>query len=286
MTYNLSWRLHQGGRIGPQVFDCKHISEVLATSFFETLGPTRCVICDEPGSVLCVNCAAQLPEIDLALACPRCGAPFGKRLCTECPMPGSEEALRNPEGSLPFAGMRAALSYESGAKDLIRTYKDGDELRLDMVIASLICRAIRGRSSCGRIREGDPFHSADEQRADWSRLADIIVTVPATREALRKRGFDHMNRVGRLCSAWTGLPLVDALTCTRRTADQRELNREMRIQNRSGSFSVADEHVHLPPRIILIDDVFTTGATCIAAAKALQAAGVREVYVAVCARVW
>lgn len=130
----------------PQLHDFNHIYKVLATSILETISPTRCVVCDMPGSVLCEGCASSLPFIDLALACPRCGAPFGRTLCTECPMPGSESALLHPEEAFPFTQARAALSFEDGARRIISTYKDGDELRLDAVIASLLCAAIRGRT--------------------------------------------------------------------------------------------------------------------------------------------
>ena len=129
----------------PQLLDFNHIYKVLATSILETISLTRCVVCDAPGSVLCESCASFLPFIDLVLACPRCGAPYGRMLCTECPMPGSEAALRHPEEAFPFSRARSALSFEGGARKIIRTYKDGDELRLDGVIASLLCAAIRGR---------------------------------------------------------------------------------------------------------------------------------------------
>ncbi len=270
------------------MFDCNHILDVLATSFFETLGPTRCVVCDTPGAVLCNNCAAQLPYIDLPQACPRCAAPFGAHLCTECPLPGSEEAVQHPEHLFPFSGTRAALSYERGAKRIIKTYKDGDELRLDMVIASLICRTMRGyaRGGCiGAAMEKPASLQGISQLDDWTCYADAIVPIPASDEAVRRRGFDHMERIGCLCSAWTGLPLERTLVCNKKTLDQRELGRDMRFQNRGGSFTVREGET-ARGHIILIDDVFTTGATSTAAASALLDAGAQDVHVAVCARVW
>lgn len=128
------------------------------------------------------------------------------------------------------------------------------------------------------------FHAAT-MLEDWTRSADAIVTVPASDEAVRRRGFDHMKRVGKLCSAWTGLPLEDILVCSKRTLDQRELGRDMRFENRGGSFAIR-KMVAPPARVILIDDVFTTGATTSAAANALLTAGVQCVNIAVCARVW
>ena len=121
---------------------------------------------------------------------------------------------------------------------------------------------------------------------DWTSCADALVSIPASQEAIRRRGFDHMERVGSLCSAWTGIPLVEALVHVKRAADQRALGRDLRLQNRSGSFSVKQSARPLPRRVVLIDDVFTTGATMTAASNALRAADVEKVHVAVCARVW
>lgn len=251
-----------------------------------------------PGSVLCNECARELPYIDLSLACPRCGAPYGRALCTECPMPGSEEALAHPEEAFPFAAARCALSFEGGARKIIRTYKDGDELRLDAVIASLLCAAIRGRvghfglsilSHFPSVPANDgtvwsdrsvPFHD------DWSQWADGLTYVPASPEALLRRDFDHMGRVATLVARRTGLPLVHALASERGARDQRDLDRDERLTNRSGSFSLAADAPSVPPRVILIDDVFTTGATLSAASRVLLDGGAQEVRAVTCARVW
>ena len=271
------------------MFDCNHILDVLATTFFETLSPTRCVVCDKPGSVLCCSCASQLPYIDLVNACPRCGAPFGAHLCTECPIPNSEEALRHPELAFPFLSARAALSYEAGAKQIIRTYKDGDELRLDMIIASFICQAIRGRSGGSGLNllKTKPQNILIKTHLDdWTTRTDAIISVPASDEAIKRRGFDHMERIGMLCAVWTGIPYKNILTCAKSTLDQRTLGRDMRFENRGGAFAVKKDVEAIPRRAILIDDVLTTGATASAATNVLLDAGSQEVLVAVCARVW
>lgn len=324
----------------PQLLDFNHIYKVLATSILETISPTRCVVCDAPGSVLYESCASSLPFIDLMLACPRCGAPYGRMLCTECPMPGSEAALRHPEGAFPFSHARSALSFEGGARKIIRTYKDGDELRLDAVIASLLCAAIRGRNethwtgtsvSCGRKMGADiprplaviwgktgpsAVTSSEAERGreisppsprDWSQWADALTYVPASPEALRRRGFDHMERVAQIVAQRTGLPLMHALASRKGAHDQRKLGRGERLANRSGSFSLAtdertkyegdlgatgeDDSVTLrasrmPQRVILVDDVFTTGATLSAATQVLLDGGVREIRAVTCCRVW
>ena len=171
--------------------DFNHILEVLATSFFETVAPSRCVVCDMPGPPLCPECAADLPIISTQLACPRCGAPFGRMLCTECLMPQSEAARKHPEQLFPFIAGRAALSYESGAQKILRAYKDSDELRLDATIASFICAAIRGRVHSGRVLPAQapiPLLHESPLPGDWALSGDAIVCVPASPEALKRRG--------------------------------------------------------------------------------------------------
>ncbi len=249
-------------------------------------------------------------------------------------MPGSESALLHPEEAFPFTQARAALSFEDGARKIISTYKDDDELRLDAVIASLLCAAIRGRTlgqmdrsfvPCGRTMGADipgrpaviwgkagpsavtsseaerpAVISSEAERSreispslplqDWTQWADALVYVPASPEALLRRGFDHMERVAEIITQRTGMALVHALASCKGARDQRELGRRDRLANRSGSFSLAADAVPeadaLPRRIVLIDDVFTTGATLSAAAHVLLDGGAHEIRTVTCCRVW
>lgn len=225
-------------------------------------------------------------------------------------MPGSESALLHPEEAFPFTQARAALSFENGARRIISTYKDDDELRLDAVIASLLCAAIRGRTMGADIprppaviwgKAGpSAVTSSEAERSreispslplqDWTQWADALVYVPASPEALLRRGFDHMERVAEIVSRRTGMALVHALASCKGARDQRELGRGERLANRSGSFSLAADAVPeadaLPRRIILIDDVFTTGATLSAAAHVLLDGSAHEVRAVTCCRVW
>lgn len=125
---------------------------------------------------------------------------------------------------------------------------------------------------------------------DWSQWADALVYVPASPEALLRRGFDHMERVAEIVARRTGMALVHALASCKGARDQRELGRGERLANRSGSFSLAAGAISdagAPPRrIVLIDDVFTTGATLSAAAHVLLDGGAHEIRTVTCCRVW
>ena len=203
-------------------------------------------------------------------------------------MPFSEPDLKHPENRFPFIAARAALSYEGCAKRIVRGFKDENELRLDTTMASLICRAMRGRlpPNVARRRFDEPPLQTNTLPKDWTLWADAIVPIPATSAAVRRRGFDHMERIGNICSSWTGLPLVKALIPRAGVTDQRNLGREQRRENLAGSFTADFAFSDIPRRIIVIDDVITTGATSAAAAKALLDAGAEQVAVVALARVW
>lgn len=250
------------------------VARRLADGAAEALWPTRCLGCDRPGTLLCPDCAAALPAIDQACACPCCGAPFGSLVCTEC-----TDCLEHDDegdcdgGSRPLELLDGACCYGVHAWPLdriVRGYKDAGERRAAALLAQMIVTALRARG-WGDGRDGL-----------WSDF-DAVSFVPCTPQAFARRGFDHMEQVARISARELGLPLKDALA---RYAlhDQRGLGRRGRAGNARASLVPV-----LPvegARILLLDDVLTTGATLAAAAGALKAAGATSVVAATAARAW
>ena len=191
-----------------------------------------------------------------------CGAPFGWLTCTEC---ARDWELAGTVCCLPFAGLAARM---------ITCYKDEGEKRLAPVIAAAMLTSLDEASSWPGADGGPRFDAC---------AYDGVCFVPATAEAYARRGFDHMERVAALLARGAGLPLADVLV--RRSArDQRELGRDERAANLAGTVGVVEDVRGL--RLLLVDDVITTGATVREAARALLARGALAVSACSLARVW
>ncbi|MRS12228.1 MAG: ComF family protein [Actinobacteria bacterium] len=213
--------------------------------------PPRCAGCDRPGTLLCGRCRDELRLIDPTCACPRCGAPLPRvgGPCAECH--GRE---------FSFSAARAASRLEPPISRAVVVLKDGGERRYAQVLAELLARAAEG----------------------WLAPDDVLVPVSASPAAVRRRGFDHSADIARALGRIAGVPVTRALI-SRPAADQRALTRDERFANRAGAFRVRAGET-MPGRALLIDDVFTTGATLDAAARVLREAGASDVRALVVAR--
>lgn len=110
---------------------------------------------------------------------------------------------------------------------------------------------------------------------------DLITWVPAAPERLREVGLDHGRTLAELVAERLGLPVAPTLVRVRRTEPQMRLPQGARRKNLRGAF-LAPEAV--PPEVMLIDDVYTTGATAGEAGRALKAGGAVKVTVLCAAR--
>lgn len=221
------------------------------SSLLELLLPTRCAGCDLPGELLCEECRSALPLIESRWACPRCGAPYGYLVCTEC-----WRAEPVFEAGVCVGSLAPPLSR------CISMYKDAGERRLGALMGDMLGAAVGG----------------------WQEWPQAVVPVPASEAALRTRGFDHTSAIAARVAEALDVPVLHALASAG-AKDQRALGRTERRVNVEGAF-VATHAERLPPRVLLVDDVMTTGATLDSAAAVLLAAGAEVVRVGAVARAW
>jgi predicted amidophosphoribosyltransferase len=117
-------------------------------------------------------------------------------------------------------------------------------------------------------------------RAVLDVAADVVTFVPATRRSVSARGFNPAEELARSLARALRIPWAPLLTKVRETTDQAELGRIERRRNVEGAFRARP----MKARVLLVDDVMTTGATADACARALRAAGARDVVVVTFAR--
>lgn len=226
---------------------------VLRETLEEVVWPTRCVLCDTPGVLVCPSCALRLPYLDQLQACGICGAAFGELECCEC---NTFTLEHKGLTRFPLDGCASACMFSDATRRIVTVFKDRGELRLAHFIAYLMAACIPPAWF-----EGMP--------------TPALVPIPARKTALRQRGYDHIELITKELQGQLRLPVREILRAEKRR-DQRALNAQERLENMRGSFSLRTDAV--PKKVILIDDVFTTGATLFAAADTLRDAGCETVY--------
>ena len=222
----------------------------LAETLVQALLPARCLLCREslplssPGGV-CKRCWA-LPSFSGPL-CPRCGEPADLAPCLEC--------TRTPP---PWERLVAALPYQDTTRELILAFKHGQD-----TLAAPLARTL---------------HAALQAAAPVDGFC--ITYVPITPFRLLARGYNQAALLAHQLARVVGWPCRSLLVRTG-GGSQRGLGRASRKTQVSGAFRAKGT---APPRVLLVDDVVTTGATAVACTRALRRAGAREVWVACVAR--
>ena len=222
--------------------------------------PPLCPACREPvgeQAALCASCWAKLSFISPPY-CDRLGTPFAYD-----PGPGvlSMEAIADPPA---YRRARAAVRYDDISRALVHGLKYSDRLDLAPMLGRWMARAGR--------------EILDE--------ADALVPVPLHWRRLWARRFNQSAELAKVISELSGVPVdSDALARTKPTLQQVGLTASERALNVQGAFVVRDRSRVTGRRLLLIDDVLTSGATIDACARALNRAGAEAVDVLVFARV-
>jgi ComF family protein len=208
--------------------------------------------------LVCAPCRQQVRFIRSPL-CQRCGLPFDGALTTEF------QCANCREMDLRFSSARAAVVARSVVLEVIHRFKYSRALWFEPFLADLLLGA-----AVPALRPGG-----------W----DFIVPVPLHPLKRREREFNQAELLGRHLGRALNLPVKSRiLRRIQPTATQTLLTREQRAANMQGAFAVRPGVSLAGQKIVLVDDVFTTGATANACARALRTAGAVDVCVWTVAR--
>lgn len=229
----------------------------LASLFY----PSLCSICStavDPTEYVCEPCSRKAPRIQSPF-CAKCSEPFYGAItdsfsCANC----SHRVLH-------FDSAVASYRSRGIVRKLVHEFKYGKQLHLRHPVADWLVETL------------------DDPRLQGRRF-DIVVPVPLHPARKRERGFNQAELLAELLSARTGLPMLDALERIRYTTTQTAFDRTERIENLRDAFRLRKNVDVRGLRVLLIDDVLTTGSTLSECARVLKAEGALSVHAATAAR--
>ncbi len=223
--------------------------------------PENCELCGEAiarDEYLCANCAGKAPRI-VPPFCAVCSEPFSGAIdqeftCANC-----------AHRALDFDAAVSAYRSRGIVRVVILRFKYGRDLHLRHPISRWLVEAM------------------DDSRLR-NRGFDDIVPVPLHPARMRERGFNQAELLARILSAAINVPLRDALQRIRYTTTQTAFDRQERMENLRGAFRLRRNFTVRDSRVLLVDDVLTTGSTLSECARVLRHAGAQSIHAITAAR--
>jgi ComF family protein len=205
---------------------------------------------------LCTNCEQELPALP-ERRCHGCGGGNDSYLdlCRDCLLCGGR----------PWTAAVSAFPFAGQLREAVHAFKYQRQTSLAPFFAAAMADAWRRYAPAGA-------------------APDLIVPVPLHWLREISRGYNQAALLASFLGRELQCPADSVLRRRRRTSQQARLRVEQRLRNTRGAFMVRRSNIIVGKTLLLVDDVFTTGATLSAATTALLAAGAAAVYVASAAR--
>jgi len=203
-------------------------------------------------SHICKSCSADLERLK-GLLCSKCSKPLDHDACI------CDECLSRVKS---FERAIAPLEYKGLSKKLVRDYKYGGKSYLYKLFGHMIVERL------------------EEEKIEGF---DAIVPVPLHKSKLRTRGYNQSELIAKYISLKIGSPVLKLIIRTKKTVPQSSLTGEKRWINVKDAFEYS-EKPERSSRILLVDDIYTTGATLNACASILRENGIGQIWCVTIAR--
>jgi competence protein ComFC len=237
-----------------------HKSELFQAAV-SLLYPATCSICGKQvraGEYLCEACEAKIVRI-VPPFCETCSEPF------EGSMNSAFTCANCAHRRIHFETAVAAYRGRGVVRDVIHQFKYNRQIHLRYLVARWLCAAL------------------DDERLRGYQF-DVIVPVPLHPARQRERGFNQASLLAELLSAHTSIRCRPLLKRIRYTTTQTALDRSERMDNLHNAFRLRKNADVRGLRVLLIDDVLTTGSTLSECARVLKRAGAISLHAATAAR--
>ncbi|HEY2857641.1 MAG TPA: ComF family protein [Terracidiphilus sp.] len=242
-----------------RIFALRNVPQFL----FNLVLPDDCRLCAQPlvnvsRIPVCKSCLSLPQPLQAEFFCQTCRTPF----LSSYPLDHNGQCAVCRENAVNFDFAYSFGSYEGPLRKLIQLFKYGKIESLAGPLSALLLRAVPRDQNF-----------------------DVIAAMPMHWRKQWERGFNQAELLAQPVARRYGLKLATNLRRKRYTVSQAGLSEAGRRQNLKGSFAVGRPEQIAGKRVLLIDDVFTTGATLRAATAALKSAGVAKVSALTLARV-
>ena len=227
------------------------MNRFLLNNLYNIFFPIKCGYCDEitgNGSFVCEKCNKNIDLEEIKNRCKYCGTKlFDKdRICVKC-----KKEKKYYDEFIFFS------EYEDVLKNKMLAYKFNDKKYLKDFFVQELAKCVNGIN------------------------ADYVIGVPISKKRLKERGYNQTNLIAKEIGKTLNIEYIpNMLVKIKETEHQSKLSKTERKFNIKNSFKVADIYNVDNKEILLIDDIFTTGATVNECSKMLKKAGAKKVVVA------